>query len=673
MSTADDIPPGEPAPSEPGDGSADRHPDDATRVPHAGAQASPSSPSPADAASASARIDARNLKTGQVLGHTYIIEEQIGRGGMGQVYRARHLELGSLHAIKVILPELSSDPVITELFTREARALRMVHDDAVVFYEGMFRDENGLRYLVMEFASGVSLEDRLRDGPISFAEIRTLRRRLAQGLAAAHDKGIFHRDLAPDNVILVDGKVEFAKIIDFGIIKAVEATDQTVIGSAFAGKFAYASPEQLGLFGGTVDQRSDIYSLGLVLAAAAVGRPLDMGSTPAAAIEARQRVPDLSALPTDLAKEIAPLLEPSPSRRPRSMRELTGMPPGAGDVYNGRRRPHRLLEATKAFRNRPAEPPRRWFRSKLAIGAAAVGVGVLCLLLVFFMTRPAPQAPSAPAKAEASSGGTADQAVPAQASAPVPVAEKPPQGAAEPPYPTPTPTSTPTPTPAAAAASDDQNTGTQSLPAETKVPQQTATQEMPPSDAPAIQPLLTPSATPAGPQTAIREPRHNEAPPDRETGMWGDAVALLQNIGAMSPPAAAPRLAPRRAKARYLEGDELDLIVAASRTFENYLYVDYLESTGRVYRLYPNPAQGQADRPVKKGFAIELPAGTIKEPFGRDLVVAISSRTRLPDLARAEDATSYVAALRRAAPPSEGTSSVAPLTATYIIIETAKR
>lgn len=205
------------------------------------------------------------------------------------------------------------------------------------------------------------------------------------------------------------------------------------------------------------------------------------------------------------------------------------------------------------------------------------------------------------------------------------------------------------------------------------MPQQTATQETSPSDAPAIQPLPPPTASPRAPQTAIREPRQNAAPPDREKGMWGEAVALLQDIGAMSPPAAAPRLAPKRAKTKYLEGDELDLEVAASRAFKNYLYVDYLESTGRVYRLYPNPGQDQANRPVTKGFKIDLPAGTIREPFGRDLVVAISSRTRLPDIERAEDATSYVAALRRAAPPSEGTSSDPPLTAAYIFIETSRR
>ena len=304
-------------------------PADATRIVTAPHSAREDAASPATMAQPSLDADkippteTGTLRPGQLLAFTYEIESLLARGGMGEVYRARHTELGSIHAIKVIRPELADSPDIITLFTEEARKLRMVRHDAVVSYDGMFRDESGLRYLVMEFVDGVSLAKMMRERELTPDEVRRLRDRLAQGLAAAHDRNIFHRDISPDNIILVDRRVEFAKIVDFGIAKAAGA-EHTVIGSGFAGKYSYVSPEQLGLYGGQVDGRSDIYSLGLVLVAALLGRPLAMGDTPAAAIEARRNVPDLSALPADLRDELAPLLEPDPSQRPRSMRELPG-------------------------------------------------------------------------------------------------------------------------------------------------------------------------------------------------------------------------------------------------------------------------------------------------------------------------------------------------------------
>jgi serine/threonine protein kinase len=264
------------------------------------------------------------MTPGQVLGHTYEIEAHLARGGMGEVYRARHIELGTSHAIKVILPELAEDPKIISLFQEEARKLSRVRNDAVVAYEGLFKDENGVRYLVMEFVDGTQLSKIIRQGPLSVTEVRQLRDRCAMGLAAAHEKRIFHRDIAPDNIILVGNRPEFAKIIDFGIAKSSDPGDKTVIGQDFAGKYSYVSPEQLGLYGGVVDGRSDIYSLGLVLVAAAAGRALDMGSSPVSVVEARRTVPDLGSVPTELRAELAPLLEPNPADRPQSMRELPG-------------------------------------------------------------------------------------------------------------------------------------------------------------------------------------------------------------------------------------------------------------------------------------------------------------------------------------------------------------
>ena len=266
--------------------------------------------------------DDSTLPPGTVLGHTYVIEDFLARGGMGEVYRARHRELGSQHAIKIIRSEVARDDNIVRLFTEEAKKLRRVRDDAVVAYEGLFLDENGRRYLVMEFVDGPSLAQRLRSGPLPIGEVRSLRDRIALGLGAAHAKGIFHRDLSPDNVILVDGKTERAKVIDFGIAKSTDPGDVTVVGDSFAGKYSWVAPEQLGLFGGKVDARADIYSLGLLLASAAIGRPISPAGSLAETVAARSKLPDLSLVPAALKAELEPLLQPDPARRPLSMTAL---------------------------------------------------------------------------------------------------------------------------------------------------------------------------------------------------------------------------------------------------------------------------------------------------------------------------------------------------------------
>src|SRR5215475_2754628 len=198
------------------------------------------------------------IAPGSLLGHTYRIEALLARGGMGEVYRARHAELNTEHAIKIILPELASDPRIVELFRREAAILRNIRNEAVVGYDGVFRDENSRLYLVMEFVDGPSLSKVLKQGPLSATAMRQLRARLMDGLAAAHEKGVIHRDLSPDNVILPSGEVAKAKIIDFGISKVADPAAKTILGDDFAGKYSFVSPEQLGMFGGQVDARADI-------------------------------------------------------------------------------------------------------------------------------------------------------------------------------------------------------------------------------------------------------------------------------------------------------------------------------------------------------------------------------------------------------------------------------
>ena len=137
-----------------------------------------------------------------------------------------------------------------------------------------------------------------------------------------HQAGAVHRDLSPDNIILPGGRVERAKIIDFGIARSANVGGETLIGGKFAGKYNYVSPEQLGLYGGEVSEQSDIYSLGLVLAAALRGKPLDMSGSQFEVVEKRRTVPDLSDIDPDFRALIEAMLQPDPQDRPASMAEI---------------------------------------------------------------------------------------------------------------------------------------------------------------------------------------------------------------------------------------------------------------------------------------------------------------------------------------------------------------
>ncbi|MBV9835350.1 MAG: protein kinase [Alphaproteobacteria bacterium] len=262
------------------------------------------------------------LAPGTVLSSTFEIEELVARGGMGEVYRARHRITGDAIAIKTIRPELAGDPKVAELFKREAQALRNLRHPAIVSYEGVFDDGTGSLFLAMEFVDGPSLSKVLHAGPVPPAELARLRDRLAGGLAAAHAQGVVHRDLSPDNVILPGGRIDDAKLIDFGIAKQTEGSKATIIGTDFAGKYAFAAPEQLGMHGGDVGPRADIYSLGLVLAAAGLGGPIDMGNSPGTAVQARLKVPDIAKVPAELRASLTRMLQPDPAQRPASMADL---------------------------------------------------------------------------------------------------------------------------------------------------------------------------------------------------------------------------------------------------------------------------------------------------------------------------------------------------------------
>ena len=199
---------------------------------------------------------------------TYEVMGVIGSGGMGVVLKALDAALNRYVAIKVLAPHLGSSGAARKRFSREAQAAAaVVHDNVMEIYG--VADVEGLPYLVMPYVRGPSLQRRLDDeGPLALVEILRIGMQAASGLAAAHAQGLVHRDVKPANILLADG-VERVKLTDFGLARAADDASLTKTG-IIAGTPQYMSPEQSR--GESVDQRSDLFSLGSVLYAMCTGR-----------------------------------------------------------------------------------------------------------------------------------------------------------------------------------------------------------------------------------------------------------------------------------------------------------------------------------------------------------------------------------------------------------------
>ncbi len=265
----------------------------------------------------------RALRAGEIVAH-YRIVGPLGEGGSGAIYEAHNIHNEDERvALKIIQPGMEDREHFFGFLRAEANALQLIKHDAVVQYRtfGRIPDSDEF-FLVIEFVQGRTLADAMRRAPLDAEAIRQLAARLCAGLAAAHAYGVIHRDLSPDNVMLPGGDPARATLIDFGIARTA-AFDP--LGRSFAGKLSYCAPEQFKAEDDEIGPWSDLYSLGLLLAAAARGKKLDMGRDLFTAVERRRTIPELEGVPAELHHALGRLLEPDPALRVRSAVEAAAL------------------------------------------------------------------------------------------------------------------------------------------------------------------------------------------------------------------------------------------------------------------------------------------------------------------------------------------------------------
>ena len=222
---------------------------------------------------------------GVTLAGKYRIDARLNEGGMGTVYRGTHVLMDKTVAIKVLRPSLAADEKIVARFSREARAASRISHPNALSVTDFGEDESGHVFLVMEYLSGKTLKQVIRDeGPLPLARVVDITRQIGDALNAAHEQGVVHRDLKSDNIMLVDTMAgDHAKVLDFGIAKINEADGGVDTGltapNLVIGTPQYMSPEQCTQ-DVEIDSRSDIYSLGVILFEMLVGHVPFSGDSP---------------------------------------------------------------------------------------------------------------------------------------------------------------------------------------------------------------------------------------------------------------------------------------------------------------------------------------------------------------------------------------------------------
>jgi serine/threonine-protein kinase len=266
---------------------------------------------------------------GTLLGD-WSVEQKIGEGGMGTVYAAVHAEIGKRAALKVIRAELSAAVGGAERFVQEARLVNEIGHPNIVDIFHIGRLDDGRPYLVMELLRGRTLGERMADGRVPSCDAIQLLLQICAGLAAAHARGVVHRDLKPDNVFVVDTRSgPLVKIVDWGIAKlsdtrAAQSTALTRTG-AMVGTPMYVSPEQAR--GRDVDERTDLYSLGVIAYELLLEEPPFSADNVAdlIAMHLREPVPPPSEVWPDIPPALEALLVAMLAKRPEARPDLSAI------------------------------------------------------------------------------------------------------------------------------------------------------------------------------------------------------------------------------------------------------------------------------------------------------------------------------------------------------------
>ena len=421
------------------------------------------------------------MVAGATLGN-YRILEPLSRGGMGSVYRAEHTMLERQAALKVLRPELTTNPQLVQRFLNEAKAAALIRHPGIVEVYDYGTTDDGTSYIVMELLEGTSLGNRLGElGKLPELEAMVIARGVASALKAAHQQNIIHRDLKPDNIFLVpdpDGPTgERVKVLDFGIAKLLDPKRafQTQTG-ALIGTPIYMPPEQARA-AGEIDHRADLYALGCMLYQMLVGRPPFVAAGAGELISmhlfnAPQPPSELGPVSPELERIVLRLLEKEPYARFQNAGELidaldpllkrTGRAAGglAGKLAGGLAGPPRRGgggggrgETAPAFAGRlplsladelgpaPPEP-----KSRMGLVAGLITAAAIAAVALFLVTRGSGE--DVPSHDGGSGSATATEVAPAPSpTVPAPVQPAPTPTPPPEPAPAPTPPS-PAPTPA---------------------------------------------------------------------------------------------------------------------------------------------------------------------------------------------------------------------------------
>jgi serine/threonine protein kinase len=271
---------------------------------------------------------------GTLLAGKYRIDSLLNEGGMGSVYKGTHVMMDKTVAVKVLRPSLAADEKIVARFSREARAASRISHPNAISVTDIGEDENGIVFLVMEYLSGQTLKQLIRDeGPLPLPRIVEITRQIGDALAAAHAQGVVHRDLKSDNIMLLDTTTvgDHAKVLDFGIAKINEPDGEFDGGltapNLVIGTPQYMSPEQCSQ-DSEIDHRSDIYSLGVILYEMLVGHVPFSGDSATMVMMKHLQEPVPSVLeerndvPPPISRVVARAMAKVPGNRYQTIPEL---------------------------------------------------------------------------------------------------------------------------------------------------------------------------------------------------------------------------------------------------------------------------------------------------------------------------------------------------------------